>query len=93
MSAAPSGMRTKLLIAVTLLMAIMPLVRCSGSSVEAARAAVPQILPAPHPPLPRPPVRVPRPRGPGVHIPPGDAAGLEVKSSCGYANSSGGTRK
>jgi hypothetical protein len=61
-------MRTKLFIALALVIAIMPLAGCSGSSVEAARAAVPQFLPAPHPP-PRPPVRVPRPPRPPVHIP------------------------
>ena len=65
-------MRTKLVIALALLMAIMPLAGCSGSNLEAARAAVPQILPAPHPP-PRPPVRAPRPPRPRVHIPPGES--------------------
>jgi hypothetical protein len=67
-------MRTKLLIAVALVMAIVALAGCGGASVEAARAGIPRI-PAPHVHSePRPPVHLPHP--PGVHIPPGES--LEV---------------
>lgn len=49
----PSGVRTKLRIALALLMPIIVLAGCGGPSVEAARAAVPHV-PAPHvPPPPR----------------------------------------
>jgi hypothetical protein len=64
-------MRIKLLMALTLalVMAIVALAGCGGTSVEAARAGAPRV-PAPHVPHPepRPPVDLPRP--PRVHIPP-----------------------
>jgi hypothetical protein len=82
-------MRTKLLIALAVVMAIVALTGFGGASVEAARAGVPRV-PAPHVPHPepRPPVHLPRP--PGVHIPPGES--FEYSSSSGYANSSAATR-
>jgi hypothetical protein len=61
-------MRTKLLIALAVVMAIVALTGFGGASVAAARADVPRIRPVPHP-QPRPLAYFPRPPRPRVHFP------------------------